>query len=90
MAKYYFWICHCIFRNKLSPDPVQMAHYQFAGIVPEVHSASLAVAEPPAGGTLVRRLAIKVLFDMIKTGTRMVSQIELSTELIVRDSIRML
>ena len=36
------------------------------------------------------RLAIKVLFDMIKTGTRMVSQIELSTELIVRDSIRML
>ena len=54
MAKYYFWICHCIFRNKLSPDPVQMAHYQFAGIVPEVHSASLAVAEPPAGGTLVR------------------------------------
>ena len=77
MAKYYFWICHCIFRclyghndendpqisslsrnlrvhnDKLSPDPVQMAHYQFAGIVPEVHSASLAVAEPPAGGTLV-------------------------------------
>lgn len=97
MAKYYFWICHCIFRNKLSPDPVQMAHYQFAGIVPEVHSASLAVPEPPAGGTLVSqpieemgRLAIKVLFDMIKTGTRMVSQIELSTELIVRDSIRML